>query len=169
MTAAVDRAMFRASMARLGAAVSIVTTDGVLGRYGATVSAVCSITDKPPTILVCLNRASRCNVVARAHGVLCVNILAGRHAALSARFAEPRLAVDARFGADGLWTVLATGAPVLADAVAALDCRVAAINEVGTHSMFLCEASAIRMADDAEALIWFDRNYYHLPSQMGAA
>ena len=35
-------------MARLGAAVNVVTTDGPAGRYGFTASAVCSVTDDPP-------------------------------------------------------------------------------------------------------------------------
>ncbi|WP_252405960.1 flavin reductase, partial [Escherichia coli] len=44
---------FRAGMARLGAAVNIITTDGPGGRAGFTASAVCSVTDTPPTLLVC--------------------------------------------------------------------------------------------------------------------
>jgi len=52
----VSREQFRDAMARLGAAVNIVTTDGTAGRAGFTASAVCSVTDDPPTLLVCLNR-----------------------------------------------------------------------------------------------------------------
>ncbi len=36
-------------MARLAAAVNIVTTDGPAGRAGFTATAVCSVTDEPPT------------------------------------------------------------------------------------------------------------------------
>jgi hypothetical protein len=52
-------------MARLGAAVNVVTTDGSAGRCGFTASAVCAITDEPPTLLVCMNRSSAQNPVAR--------------------------------------------------------------------------------------------------------
>ena len=48
-------------MARLGAAVNIITTDGPGGKRGFTASAVCSVTDSPPTLLVCLNRSSDSN------------------------------------------------------------------------------------------------------------
>jgi flavin reductase (DIM6/NTAB) family NADH-FMN oxidoreductase RutF len=48
-------------MAMLGGAVSVITTDGVAGRFGFTASAVCSVTDSPPTLLVCMNRASHSN------------------------------------------------------------------------------------------------------------
>lgn len=47
---------YRNAMARLGAAVNIVTTDGVAGRAGFAATAVCSVSDNPPTLLVCLNR-----------------------------------------------------------------------------------------------------------------
>lgn len=44
-----DKASFRDAMAHVGAAVNIITTDGPAGRAGFTASAVCSVTDTPPT------------------------------------------------------------------------------------------------------------------------
>ena len=46
-----DKASFRDAMAHVGAAVNIITTDGPAGRAGFTASAVCSVTDTPPTLL----------------------------------------------------------------------------------------------------------------------
>ena len=57
--APLDSAHFREAMSRIVTAVHILTTDGAAGRLGATVSAVCSVTDDPCSILVCVNRASR--------------------------------------------------------------------------------------------------------------
>ena len=54
----VEHDAFRNAMACLGAAVNIITTDGPAGRAGFTASAVCSVTDTPPTLLVCLNRSA---------------------------------------------------------------------------------------------------------------
>jgi hypothetical protein len=48
----VDTTGFRNAMALLGGAVSVITTDGPAGRFGFTASAVCSVTDSPPTLLV---------------------------------------------------------------------------------------------------------------------
>lgn len=53
-----DKQSFRDAMAQVGAAVNIITTDGPAGRAGFTASAVCSVTDEPPTLLVCLNRSA---------------------------------------------------------------------------------------------------------------
>lgn len=57
------RLRFRDAMASLGAAVNIVTTDGPEGRCGITATAVCSVTDTPPTLMVCVNRNSTMNAV----------------------------------------------------------------------------------------------------------
>ncbi|MFX5634519.1 flavin reductase, partial [Acinetobacter baumannii] len=46
---------FRDAMARLSAAVNIITTDGPAGRAAMTVSAVSSVSDEPATVLVCIN------------------------------------------------------------------------------------------------------------------
>ncbi|MFC0216901.1 flavin reductase [Pseudochelatococcus lubricantis] len=151
---------FREAMSRLGASVNLVTTDGPAGRRGLTVSAVCSVTDSPPTLIVCINRANRSHDIVRENGVLCVNILAGRHEALSKTFASNRMSSDDRF-AGGEWETLATGSPVLSDAPTALDCRIAGCVEVGTHTIFMCEVERIRMRE-AENLVYFNRSFHHL-------
>jgi flavin reductase len=165
----IDRAAFRDSMARLGAAVNIVTTDGEAGQYGLTVSAVCSVTDDPPTLLVCINRTSLSNAVLKANRVLCVNVLAGRHADLSARFATSACPIVERFCDAWQWTRLKTGSPVLEDAPVALDCNIVSVSEVGTHSLFLCQVVDVRFADEAGALIWFNRAYHPLSGAEVAA
>ena len=67
---------FRAAMANLSAAVNIVTTDGVSGKAGITVSAVCSVTDDPPTLLVCVNQRSYTHDIFRTNRRMAVNVLA---------------------------------------------------------------------------------------------
>ncbi len=157
----VTRQEFRDAMARLGAAVNVLTTDGMAGRAGLTASAVCSVTDEPPTLLVCLNRASRGNAVFKANGVLCVNTLAADRTALSDVFAgKGGLDTEARF-AQAAWTRLVTGAPVLEEAcVVAFDCRITEVLEKGTHSVFFAEVEAIRHGAPGGALIWYARDYH---------
>jgi flavin reductase len=160
----VPPAEFRNAMARLGAAVTIVTTAGPGGRGGATASAVCSVTDSPATLLVCLNQSSRTNALVQANRVLCVNSLsAGQRAVADAFAGVGGLEAESRF-ALGAWTELATGAPVLEGAVVSFDCRVADVVEKGTHSVLFAEILAIRTGAAVPALIWFARDY-HLVGQ----
>lgn len=166
----VSSAEFRDAMARLGAAVNVVTTDGPAGQAGLTASAVCSVTDDPPTLLVCLNRASRANAVFKSNGVLCVNTLAADRGALSDAFAgRGNLTSEARFSL-GRWTRLRTGAPVLEEAsVVSFDCRIADVVEKGTHSVLFAEVEAIRQGGPGGALIWYGRGYHPVGTTEDAA
>jgi flavin reductase (NADH) len=77
------QAEIRNAMAHLPAAVNILTTDGPGGQCGITVSAVCSVTDTPPTILVCVNQNSAMHDVFRANGRVCLNVLGGEQQELA--------------------------------------------------------------------------------------
>lgn len=149
-------------MARLGAAVSVITTTGAGGDAGFTASAVCSVTDDPPTLLVCMNRDSSLHDTLRANRILCVNTLAAEQEALSPLFAGSGDVPMARRFDAGRWTTLVTGSPVLAGAVVSFDCRIAQVTEVGTHSVLFCEVQAIQSGPAREGLIYFGRSYHRI-------
>ncbi|MHA3047969.1 NADH-dependent FMN reductase RutF [Acinetobacter sp. ANC 4639] len=155
---------FRHAMSNLAAAVNIVTTDGEAGRAGFTASAVCSVTDSPPTLLVCLNRNASVYPVFQTNQVLCVNTLAQQHTQLSNLFGG-KTPMPERF-AQGLWTSLSTGSPVLTDAVVAFDCKISQVVAMGTHDILLCEVQDLQLNHTgAQGLIYFDRAYHHLTPQ----
>jgi flavin reductase len=149
---------YRDAMACLGAAVNIVTTDGSGGRAGFTASAVCSVTDNPPTLLVCINRTSSAYASVRANGVVCVNVLSGQHQELSQLFGG-KVPAEARFAA-AAWSALETGAPVLADGAVSFDCRIVDVANVGTHDVLFCRVVALRCTACADNLIYFGRDYH---------
>ena len=159
----VDKQTYREAMARLGAAVNVITTDGPGGRAGFTASAVCSVTDTPPTLLVCANRANDSYPAMRANGVLCVNTLTAGHEEISAVFAGMTAHTEDRRFEVGAWDVLVTAAPVLQGAAVAFDCRIGQIVEVGTHDVFFCIVEAVRIGSVSEALIYYGRGYHRLP------
>jgi flavin reductase len=162
----IDAQMFRDAMGRLGAAVNIVTTDGPHGRHGLTASAVCSVTDSPPTLLVCLNRTSGSYLHYSGNRAIGINVLASGHEELAMRFAKSSLVADERFAA-GEWTTAETGAPLLSGAMVALDCTIDQIVEVGTHSVFFCLVRAVRFGDNAEGLIYHNRAFHRIPMAAG--
>ncbi len=150
---------FREAMSRLGAAVHVVTTAGPAGKTGATATAVCSVTDAPPTLLVCLNRRSQTNPVVLENGVFCVNTLGDGDAEIADIFAG-RTGVQGtdRF-AKGEWTVLATGSPVLTSAVVAFDCRIVEVRSVGSHNVFFGAVETVRLGPGGPALVYHERAY----------
>ena len=157
-----DKNTYREAMSRLGAAVNIITTTGAGGDIGFTASAVCSVTDNPPTLLVCMNRSSKSNPAFQASKILCVNVLAHEHQELSAPFASVGdLPMAERFGL-AKWLRLATGSPVLESAAAAFDCTIDQIHEVGTHSVFFCGVKAIHLGPATAGLIYHGRAYHKI-------
>lgn len=156
----VDQAAFRNAMAHLGAAVNIITTDGPAGKAGFAASAVCSVTDTPPTLLICLNRSSSVFDTFEANRVLCVNTLASAHEPLSNLFGG-KTPVEERFAA-AEWRVGTAGVPILKDAIVAFECAVTESVDVGTHRVLFCSVLSLAEGADDEALIYFRRKYHRI-------
>jgi flavin reductase len=157
--ASVAAPLFREAMSRLGAAVHVVTTAGPAGRAGATATAVCSVSDAPPMLLVCLHRNSRGGPVLRENRVFCVNTLGADSEAIADVFAgRTGVAPAERFGA-GEWSTLKTGAPVLAAAVVAFDCRLVEIRAVGSHNVIFGAVEDIRLGPPGPVLVYHERAY----------
>jgi flavin reductase len=155
----VDPGAFREAMSRLGAAVHVITTAGPAGKAGVTATAVCSVSDAPPTLLVCLNRRSQTNPAVVENGVFCVNTLGDGGAELADTFAgRTGLSGSDRF-ANRDWTTLSTGSPVLVPAVIAFDCRIVEVRSVGSHNVFFGAVEAVRLGPAGAALVYHDRAY----------
>jgi len=151
--------LFRDAKCRLGAAGHLGTTAGPGGKTGFTATAVCSVSDAPPTLLVCLNRKSQGGPILRENKVFCVNTLSADCEAVADVFAGRTGAVMAeRFGT-GVWSTLKTGAPVLASAVVAFDCRVIEIRAVASHNVIFGAVQDIRLGPAGPALVYHDRAY----------
>jgi flavin reductase len=155
----VDAAMFRDAMSRLGAAVHVVTTAGSGGKTGFTATAVCSVSDQPPMLLVCLNRKSQGAPILRENGVFCVNTLDAGGAGIADVFAGRTSASKTERFSIGTWGVLATGSPVLASAVVAFDCRVVEIKAVASHNVVFGAVEAVQLGPAGPALVYHGRAY----------
>jgi flavin reductase len=158
----ISKQLYRDGMARFAAAVHIVTTDGPAGPTGFTASAACSVTDDPPTLLVCLNRASELHPIFQENGVFCLNTLAAGQQELAELFARRGgMPMQERF-AMPVWEKLETGSPFFRDALVAFDCRIAEVREVGTHWVMFGAVVEIRMSGGTSALLYMRRSYFDL-------
>lgn len=155
----VDIASFRDGMSKLASAVNVITTDGPHGLAGFTATAVSSVTDQPPTLLVCMNRSSFTHHIFVGNGALCVNVLTEAQQDVSALFANRHATLEERF-AKVDWSKLETGSPALDGAMVSFDCRIQQTHEAGSHSIFLCEVVAMRQLDSSAGLVYFNRGYH---------
>tara|TARA_R110002074_G_scaffold372960_1_gene548550 strand:- start:1882 stop:2409 length:528 start_codon:yes stop_codon:yes gene_type:complete len=163
MSPQVDKKAFRDAMSTLAAAVNIVTTDGPGGRAGFTATAVCSVCDEPPTLLVCLNRGASVYDTFSGSQSLCVNTLADSQSDLSGIFGG-KSGMEQRFAAAN-WSAAVTGAPVLEGALISFDCMISKRVSVGTHDILFCEVVSVRQQEEVGSLVYFDRGYHQLKSQ----
>ena len=172
----IDQQTFRDAMARLAAAVTVVTSDGPGGLCGTTASAVCSVSDTPPILLVCINRSSRNNAVLKQNGRLCVNVLRAEQQPLALQFSRAGIDAQERFTA-GDWlrpiphsaasaaaatssTTQAAAMPVLNGALVSLDCRITETAEVGSHTVFYCTVDAVHFGVAGSSLVYFERGFH---------
>ena len=104
---------FRETMRRTASGVAVLTTDGVAGRAGVTVSTFCSLSMEPPSVIACVHRDNRALDIILTNGAFAANVLAGDQERVAKAFAGliPELRAD-RF-ASGRWHTIATGAPAL--------------------------------------------------------
>jgi flavin reductase (DIM6/NTAB) family NADH-FMN oxidoreductase RutF len=154
---AVSANAFRETMRELASGVALVTsaTDGK--RAGCAVTSLTSLSLAPPSLLVCLNRDSSTLRAIRASGVFAVSMLGVGHEPLARRFSDPGLSGAERF-AEGEWLKLETGAPVLSDALAAVDCRLDRIVEHATHAIVIGAAAALAKGGQSGVLLhWRSR------------
>ena len=133
---------FRLAMRRLVGAVSIVTTtDGELPA-GLTATAVTSFSAEPARLLACINlKGATFRALAESRR-MAVNLLAVRHAGLARSFGGAPLSHEERFG-QAAWGRLATGAPVLLDALAVFDCVVDEMMVAHSHAVMIGEIKAV--------------------------
>lgn len=162
------RLLFREAMANLPAAVNIVTTAGAAGRCGITATAVCSVSDTPPTLLFCLNRNSSTLPAFEQNRALCINVLPAECEELARHFAGMSgLPMEQRFAA-ARWRDDGNPLPRLEQALVSLSGHLVDTAHVGTHSVMFVQIDDIVVRRQADGLLYFDRSFRRLARQIGA-
>lgn len=162
MQGTAEAAQFKQGMRSLAGAVCIISSHHHGRRHGMTATAVCSATADPPTVLVCVNRATATHRAIAESGLFCVNVLRHEDRELSGLFSGAQKAGE-RFR-DERWTTLATGAPVLLNALVSFDCRVVNSLDHGTHTIFLGEVEQLQIGRKGKPLLYSEGQYAKLAS-----
>jgi len=138
--------------------VNVVTTDGPGGRYGITVSAMCSVSADPPLLLVCVNRKSPLVDAVARNEAFAVNLLRADQKLVAEVFAgRARDVAPYDFGC-AAWESSPLGSPLLVGAVARFDCRLAGSLDAGTHRVLLGQVEGTS-GDPGAALLYARRAF----------
>jgi flavin reductase (DIM6/NTAB) family NADH-FMN oxidoreductase RutF len=154
----IDRQRFFDVMASFPSGVAIVTTVTADGTpRGLTTTAVCSVSAEPPTILVCVDLASRTLAALRATRRFVVNFVGEGRSELCLLFASK---VEDKFERVS-WRPTADGLPLLhADALAWAECETTHELEVGDHVVLVARVDAGAVQSELDPpLMYYRRSW----------
>lgn len=151
---------FKEGMKLLTGAVTIVATSGKYGKGGLTATAICSVSDAPPTLLVCINKSNEIIDIINNNKSFSVNILSYKHKNLANRFAGfiKGVSLEERFD-EGNWSIQNNSSPILQDALVSFDCNWKTSIQEGSHYIILGEIKKVHMGTEGNPLLYFNRNY----------
>lgn len=155
------KAEFLRGMSLAASTVNIVTTDGAAGRFGATVSAMSSVSadGEWPTLLVCMHQTVSATAAIIENGHFCVNVLRDDQAAVSDGFARRTIAANEDKFACAAWSGGRHGQPHIVGALARFECRLQSMQQVGTHFVFIGEVLHVETEAAGLPLIYSNRAY----------
>ncbi len=149
-----DLLRFRSVMGRFATGVTVVTTGPDVPR-AMTVSAFTSVSLQPPMVLVCVRRASSMHEAILTNDAFAVSVLSAEQEWIARHFANgARPRGEGEFAAIDWVTGRRTGVRLVADAVAWLECRLAAVYDGGDHSIFLGSVLAIECGTAPDPLLF---------------
>jgi flavin reductase (DIM6/NTAB) family NADH-FMN oxidoreductase RutF len=157
---AVDATFFRQVMRKFATGVTVLTVRDGDAIHGMTANAFASVSLSPTLVLVCIETGNTTHAFVSRAGNFAMNILSAQQEHLAKRFAKQIVVATDPF-ADIAYHSAATGAPILDDCIAYVDCRVVAAHDAGDHTIFIgqVEAAGFGHARDAEPLLWLDGKY----------
>lgn len=152
---------YRLALRHFPAGVTIVTIRAGEVIHGLTVSAFASVSPEPPLVAVIIDHGHKATPLLEKPGaVFAVNILGQDQMDLSNRFAW--IKDEDRFKA-GDWGEAETGAPILRDALAWLDCTIHSHHAAGTHTVYIGQVQATGVPDAGEPpLVYWNKGYRKL-------
>jgi flavin reductase (DIM6/NTAB) family NADH-FMN oxidoreductase RutF len=166
----VEAPAYRDAMRLFPAGVTVVTIRRGEIVHGLTVSAFASVSPEPPLVAILIDHKHWAHELLESDdATFAVNILGEDQRALSDRFAW---SPDGERFELGDWSVAATGAPILTDSLAWLDCSVHSKHVAGSHTLYIGRVEACAAPrPDSLPLVYWNRDYRRLAgdAESGAA
>ena len=151
---AIDSMLQRQVMGRFATGVTLLTTRFDEGVLGMTANAVMSLSLEPALVVVSVDKKNSMHECVMRGKCFALNMLRADQEEISRRFA-----ISGPKDFSGLrLTAAETGAPILVDAIAYVDCKLVEILPGGDHDMFVGEPIAGEVRE-GEPLIFFGGEY----------
>ena len=158
---------FRNAMRQLTGGVSVITAGKGRDISGMTVTSVSSLSVDPPALIVSINRESSSWPLVKRYGFFGVNILTSDQIDIAERFTGKGGLKGADRFAGAQWTTRASGVPLLADALAAIDCEVEDIVERHSHAIVIGRVLDVAVSARTAALAYWQGRYVAIDQRRG--
>ncbi|HZC29064.1 MAG TPA: flavin reductase family protein [Gaiellaceae bacterium] len=145
-------------MRRFPAPVAVVTANADDERYGLTVGSLVSLSLEPPLVGVSIGKDSSSHEPLRRAGGFTVSLLSEAQEAEARHFA--RSGVPPRFLWAGAEVRAGSRGPLVAGALAWLECRIVAEHDVGDHTLFVGAVETHELGTLARGLVYRDSTYH---------
>jgi 3-hydroxy-9,10-secoandrosta-1,3,5(10)-triene-9,17-dione monooxygenase reductase component len=154
---------FRTVIGQFATGVTVVTALDGDRPEGITVNALASVSLDPPMLMIALDRRRFILPAIDASGRFAVNILAEDQQWLSDCFAGANVTPGRDVFCGASWRPGHTGLPILAGAIAAMECEVLDRFTVGDHHLYVGAVQAIALDEpDAPPLLYHRRRYLRI-------
>jgi flavin reductase (DIM6/NTAB) family NADH-FMN oxidoreductase RutF len=150
---------FRGAMRHLAGGVSVITVGRGKDITGMTVTSVSSLSVDPPTLIVSINRESSSWPLLQRHGFFGVNILTADQLDIAERFTGKSGLKGADRFVSAQWITRVSGVPLLAGALAAIDCEVEHIVERHSHAIVIGRVLDLQLSPRTAALAYWQGQY----------
>lgn len=162
MTQNIDPEQLKQAMRTWVTGVAIITGHHNGQIYGLTANSFNAIALAPPTILAALQNHSRTKKIVQDGGDFGVSILESTQISIAQRFAVQIDMDKPPFEGIDTFTMI-TGAPLISNALAYLDCKVVKFFDVGNTTVFLGEVLEAKTdGDNREPLLYLNRKWRKL-------
>jgi flavin reductase (DIM6/NTAB) family NADH-FMN oxidoreductase RutF len=146
-------------MRHLAGGVSVITAGRGKDIAGMTVTSVSSLSVDPPTLIVSINRGASSWPLLKRYGFFGVNILNSDQIDIAERFTGKDGLTGAGRFAGAEWTTRASGVPLLAGALAAIECEVEEIVERHSHAILIGRVLDLQVSSRTAALAYWQGQY----------
>ena len=146
----VDAAEFSAALRQYAAGVCLLTLQDEIDDVGTTVTSVMSVSAAPPLLAVGLSADGYPAELLADVGRCAVNVLAASHAIVASRFSSHGRPSARHLLQSVPWTRAGgSGAIVLSDGLAAVDCRLERMVPAGDHVLALLELQEVPVLNES--------------------
>jgi flavin reductase (DIM6/NTAB) family NADH-FMN oxidoreductase RutF len=155
-----DAELFREVFGRFATGVAVITSVGSAGPGGMTANALCSLSLRPPLVLVCFENSARTLPIVRESGRFAVNMLSAGQQELAGLFASKLPE------AEKLQEVphrIEHGLPLIEGTLAWAACDLRELIAGGDHTIGIGEVISLGLGV-GQPLLWFEGSYHEWPA-----